>query len=129
LNYYSTLDSFQTYFDADKIERILFNLLSNAFKFTNEGGEVIVELEKKDTNSVIGEEQWLLIKVKDNGIGIPAEFHESIFSRFFQNEVNTSILNQGNGIGLSITKEFVEMHGGRISVESEVGKGAAFNLE
>ncbi len=129
LRYYSNLDSFQTYFDADKIERILFNLLSNAFKFTNEGGEVVVELEQKDTTSVKGEEQWLIIRVKDTGIGIPPEFHENIFSRFFQNEVNTSILNQGNGIGLSITKEFVEMHGGRISVESEVGKGAAFNLE
>ncbi|WEK17769.1 MAG: two-component regulator propeller domain-containing protein [Candidatus Pedobacter colombiensis] len=129
LYYISELEEFYTFFDTDKMERILFNLLSNAFKFTNEGGYVKVELERSRKTYSGGDKQWFTIKVKDNGVGIPAEYHESVFARFFQNEVNTSILNQGSGIGLSITKEFVELHGGTITIESEVGKGATFIVE
>jgi signal transduction histidine kinase/ligand-binding sensor domain-containing protein/DNA-binding response OmpR family regulator len=121
----SQVDKLYTVFDSDKIERILFNLLSNAFKFTLEGGNVSVEiekLEKESTSSTV----WLSIKVRDTGIGIPENKQEKIFERFFQNDTAASVLNQGTGIGLSITKEFVKMHGGTIDVKSEVGKGSTF---
>jgi signal transduction histidine kinase len=111
-------------FDKDKLEKILFNLLSNAFKFTPPQGKVEVSLSLMDKN----EEQtkWLAIRVKDTGIGIPPEKQERIFERFFQHDVPASLVNQGSGIGLSITKEFVKLHGGIITVESEVDAGSCF---
>jgi signal transduction histidine kinase/ligand-binding sensor domain-containing protein/DNA-binding response OmpR family regulator len=112
----------ETFFDTDKIEKIIFNLLSNAFKFTPENGQVIVDL------NVITESKgkWLIIKVKDTGIGIPADKKQKIFERFFQNDLPGNIVNQGSGIGLSITQEFIKLHGGSIEVESELGKGSTF---
>ncbi|WP_168208845.1 two-component regulator propeller domain-containing protein [Chitinophaga sp. XS-30] len=121
----SSLPKLDALFDHDKIERILFNLLSNAFKFTLEEGSVIVELEEIDSPAEPGQ-TWVSIKVTDTGVGIPGEKKDQIFERFFQTSTTAAILNQGTGIGLSITKEFIKMHGGTISVESEAGKGAAF---
>lgn len=117
--------SFITLFDHDKIERILFNLLSNAFKFTPQGGKVKVSLhtainEKKHTE--------LILKVSDTGIGIPECNQERIFERFFQHDVPNSIVNQGSGIGLAITREFVRLHGGRITVDSKVHEGTEFKV-
>ena len=120
----SEYDSLDTQFDHDKIERILFNLLSNSFKFTPAGGHISVLLnlfEKKGTNR-----RSLEIKVIDTGIGIPEEKQDKIFERFFQNDVPGSMVNQGSGIGLSITKEFVKLHGGEIKVESVQGEGSCF---
>ncbi|GAA4327122.1 two-component regulator propeller domain-containing protein [Mucilaginibacter gynuensis] len=121
-------DSLKTNFDHDKIERILFNLLSNAFKFTPSGGHVSVLL-----NSVMAgneqQSQFLEIKVIDTGIGIPKDKHKRIFERFFQNDIPGSMLNQGSGIGLAITKEFVAMHGGEILVESKPGEGSCFIVQ
>ena len=68
------------------------------------------------------------IRVKDSGIGIPSEKQEKIFERFFQSDVPPSMVNQGSGIGLSITKEFVKLHGGIITVESEVNVGSCFSV-
>jgi signal transduction histidine kinase/ligand-binding sensor domain-containing protein/DNA-binding response OmpR family regulator len=116
-----------TRFDHDKMERILFNLLSNAFKFTHEGGKISLELAESDKISE-PPVKWVLLKVADSGIGIPADKKEIIFERFFQNSTSASILNQGSGIGLSITKEFVKMHGGEIEVDSELEKGTTFNI-
>lgn len=121
----SNVEKFYTVFDADKTERILFNLLSNAFKFTLEGGEIRFEIEKQDVDDNTGS-TLISMKVHDTGIGIPYDKQEIIFERFFQNSTAASILNQGTGIGLSITKEFVRMHGGTISVESEPEKGSTF---
>lgn len=117
-----------TRFDHDKIERILFNILSNAFKFTLEGGKISLELSKTDrvTDS---QTTWISLTVSDTGIGIPADKKEKIFERFFQHPTTASILNQGSGIGLSITKEFIKMHGGEIEVHSEPGKGTTFNIQ
>jgi signal transduction histidine kinase/ligand-binding sensor domain-containing protein/DNA-binding response OmpR family regulator len=125
LQFQSSLTSLETIFDQDKLEKILFNLLSNAFKFTPEHGAVTVRVEQVSE----GEEQWLSIRVKDTGIGIPADKQEKIFDRFFQNELPKSMVNQGSGIGLSITKEFVKIHGGSISVESEPGNGSCFTIK
>jgi signal transduction histidine kinase/ligand-binding sensor domain-containing protein/DNA-binding response OmpR family regulator len=123
----SRIDQLHTLFDHDKIERILFNLLSNAFKFTLEGGQIRLLLEREDKASDPSK-TWVSIKVSDTGIGIPADKKEKIFERFFQSPTAATILNQGTGIGLSITKEFVKMHGGNIEVESEQGKGTTFTI-
>lgn len=109
-----------TSFDQEKLERIMFNLLSNAFKFTPVGGMVAVNISTL--------EKTLQIKITDNGIGIPKDKQEKIFERFFQNEVPGSMVNQGSGIGLSITKEFVRLHGGDIRVESKVNEGSTFTV-
>jgi signal transduction histidine kinase len=103
LQFHSSVNSLVTVFDQDKLEKILFNLLSNAFKFTPEHGAVTVGVEQK-TEADGG---WLYIEVKDTGIGIAPDKQERIFERFFQNELPKSMVNQGSGIGLSITKEFV----------------------
>lgn len=125
--YKSHIDYLYTQFDHDKVERILFNILSNAFKFTLEGGKISLELKKMD-KAPDSSQTWVTIKISDTGIGIPEGKKEKIFERFFQNSTAASILNQGSGIGLSITKEFVKMHGGTIDVESEPGNGTTFNI-
>ncbi|QNA46480.1 hybrid sensor histidine kinase/response regulator transcription factor [Lacibacter sediminis] len=124
----STIEHFHTQFDHDKIERILFNLLSNAFKFTLEGGSIHFEVEKKESDAD-NASSWISMIVRDSGIGIPQDKMGVIFERFFQNTTEATILNQGSGIGLSITKEFVKMHGGTIEVMSEVEKGATFIVQ
>jgi CheY-like chemotaxis protein len=110
------------------MERILFNLLSNAFKFTLEGGSIRVEIDKL-SNKAVENKTWLSIRVCDTGVGIAADKHEKIFETFFQDSSEPGILNQGTGIGLSITKEFIRMQGGNIRVESEPGKGTCFIME
>lgn len=124
----SEVGAFETYFDQDKLEKILFNLLSNAYKFTPEQGAVSVELRLVHDFSDAYQSQGkqLEIRVKDSGIGIEPEKHEKIFERFFQNELSGNIINQGSGIGLSITREFVKLHKGTITVESEPGNGSCF---
>lgn len=123
----SNIDALEIYFDKDKVEKILFNLLSNAFKYTHDNGKVSVRLthqqpENNDENGT------LAIEVKDNGIGIPQGQHEKIFERFFQTDVPASMVNQGTGIGLAITKEFVKLHNGEITVKSEPEKGTCFTV-
>ncbi len=123
----TTVDSMVTSFDHDKIERILFNLLSNAFKFTPAGGQVSVLLNvDKDAGN---DASSLEIKVIDTGIGIPNEKQGKIFDRFFQHDVPDSMINQGSGIGLAITREFVKMHEGEITVESEPDQGSCFIIK
>jgi signal transduction histidine kinase/ligand-binding sensor domain-containing protein/DNA-binding response OmpR family regulator len=124
LDFNSTVDHLETIFDQDKLEKILFNLLSNAIKFTLEKGVVSVSLELvRESN-----DQFIEIVVKDTGIGIPQDKIDKIFDPFFQTDLPKSIVNVGSGIGLSITREFVRIHGGRIHVESKVGKGSCFRV-
>lgn len=123
----SDADRLYVLFDRDKIERILFNLLSNAFKFTLEGGTITLTLQVQEA-AADTRQKWVAIKVIDNGIGIPPDKKEKIFERFFQNSAAGTVLNQGTGIGLSITKEFVRMHGGDIAVESQPGHGSIFTI-
>ena len=75
-----------------------------------------------------GEDRWIVIQVTDTGIGIPQEKADQIFERFFQHDVPGSMVNQGSGIGLSITKEFVRIHGGEIAVASEVEQGTTVRI-
>jgi len=121
----SSVSPLYTSFDHDKLERILFNLLSNAFKFTPVNGQVWVDVSIIDVND---DEAELYIKVRDTGIGIAPDQQERIFDRFFQTKIPDSILNQGSGIGLAITLEFVKMHRGRVTVESELNKGSCFTI-
>ncbi|MHA4895746.1 hybrid sensor histidine kinase/response regulator transcription factor [Pedobacter sp. PWIIR3] len=123
----SDADGYVTKFDHDKIERILFNLLSNAFKFTPSGGQITVIVNLLHAAN-LEDKNHLEIKVIDTGIGIAAENQSKVFDRFFQDDMPESLLNQGSGIGLSITKEFVKMHGGSIDLESEPNYGSCFTV-
>lgn len=120
----TSVPELETLFDLDKLEKILFNLLSNAFKFTPENGVVSVEVDLKEKD---GSKQLEII-VRDNGIGIPYDKQDKIFERFFQHDLPGSMVNQGSGIGLSITREFVKIHGGSIKVASEPEKGSCFTV-
>ncbi|MBW4888521.1 response regulator [Mucilaginibacter sp. HMF5004] len=122
----STIDTLPTSFDPDKMERIVFNLLSNAFKFTEEGGLISVRMSIIDDE--IQQMSTFCLTVSDTGIGIPGDIQNRIFDRFFMNSSGSTILNQGSGIGLSIVKEFVLLHGGEITVKSEVTEGTTFYL-
>jgi signal transduction histidine kinase/ligand-binding sensor domain-containing protein/DNA-binding response OmpR family regulator len=123
----SNVSNLEIYFDKDKIEKILFNLLSNAFKYTHDNGQVSISLIY---NMPVNEESdgTLVIEVRDTGIGIPGDKLEKVFERFFQTDVPASMANQGTGIGLAITKEFVKLHNGIISVKSEPEKGTCFTV-
>lgn len=104
--------------DVDKIERVMLNLLSNAIKYTDDGGSIQVSLNKVNND--------VIISVKDSGVGIPKDKLELIFDRFGQVNSILSRRCEGSGIGLSIVKSIVQMHGGKIEVFSEVGKGTEF---
>ncbi|MBC7776672.1 MAG: tetratricopeptide repeat protein, partial [Phycisphaerae bacterium] len=119
-------------FDRDKLETIVANLLSNAFKFTPEEGRVQLAIEAKQSPTSklkaptaweTDETVWLEIKVTDNGMGIPAEQQAHVFDRFYQVENTGSDLQPGSGIGLALAKEIVVLHGGMISMESSVEAG------
>jgi len=112
---------FTTWYDPDKLEKILNNLLSNAFKFTPEGGEVKCEVKLPDPGKNLVE-----MLVQDTGKGIPAEQLDKIFNRFHQVEGSYDPESAGTGIGLSLTKELVNLLHGDIKVESELGKGTTF---
>lgn len=106
--------------DANKITVAISNLVRNAITFTNEGGQVQVSVE-----SVTGHVQ---VSVKDNGIGIPTNDISHIFDRFFQVESHLTRRHTGMGLGLSVAKTMIEMHGGRIWVDSVEGKGSTFSF-
>lgn len=107
--------------DSDKIERIMLNLLSNAIKFTPQGGSIEVNVyDKEDSISV---------SVKDSGIGIPEGKKSLIFERFRQVDKSLSRNREGSGIGLSLAKSLVEIHNGKIYVESNLGEGSTFTFE
>jgi len=109
------------WFDHDQLEKVLFNLLSNAFKFTNDGGQVTVGIRQPGPA--------VEIAVADTGVGIPAGQLDSIFERFYQVEKSKEWARKGGtGIGLSLAKMIVEKHHGKIEVESEEGKGATFRV-
>lgn len=111
------------YFDSDKIEKVLFNLVSNAYKYTPDGGSVSVCLRSRK----VGDVTYAVVKVSDTGIGIEKKDLEKIFDRFYT--IGTSAKVGSNGIGLSLVKDLLEMHHGSISVESTSGKGSVFTIE
>ena len=106
--------------DERKVKQVLVNLLANAVKFTPEGGRIKVEARLGDSA--------LIVSVTDTGMGIATEDQEAIFEEFRQASGNYAQKREGTGLGLSLTRKFVEMHGGKIWVESELGKGSTFTF-
>ncbi|WP_193708460.1 ATP-binding protein [Alkalibaculum sporogenes] len=107
--------------DPNKLERILLNLISNAIKFSNPGSEIFV--------GIIDKGQSVEISVKDTGVGIDEKHLSTIFERFHQIDKTLARNAEGSGIGLSLVKSIVDLHGGKISVDSQVGKGSIFKVE
>ncbi len=107
------------YVDRDKLEKILYNLLANALKFTPTGGTVSVSLT--DDNSV--PEGWIQLSIQDTGVGIPAAKQPYIFDRFYQADASDTREQEGTGIGLALTKELVDLQGGTINLRSQEGIG------
>ncbi len=132
LNFNSLKNKLFTCFDADKIENILNNLLSNAFKYTERGGNVAVNLSlifksvDDESSKTKVDKEFIKIVVKDTGKGISQNSIQRIFDRFYQ--ADDLDIKKGTGIGLSYVKELVELHNGNISVESKPGKGSKFTV-
>ena len=108
------------YMDRDKVENIINNLLSNAFKFTSAGGKIDLSVKK--------DEKFVNISICDSGIGIPKEKMAKIYDRFYQVESSHKRKQEGTGIGLALSKELIELHRGKIQVESMEGKGTIFTI-
>lgn len=124
LNFKSDMGNASCFFDADKIEKIINNLLSNAFKFTPYGGEINIELRIFEIDDT-GEVERLQICVKDNGAGIDEKYQQQIFERFFQIDNKVEQIS-GTGIGLALTQELISIYRGTIALESKSGKGSKF---
>lgn len=121
--YRADVDQLPLSFDPQMLERICFNLMSNAVKFTLTGGKVRVDLFGGSTPA-----DAIRIRVEDNGVGISKEALPRIFERFYQAESTTVRSYEGSGIGLALAREYVELHGGRIEVASEEGRGSTFTV-
>jgi len=111
----------EVFWDPDRINEVLGNLLSNAFKFTPHGGTVELILEPMDDDAV-------LMRVHDTGAGIPPEQLPRIFEKFYQADNQRSARAAGSGLGLAIAKQIVEAHGGSILCESTPGVGTTFSI-
>lgn len=115
---------FYSWCDLEKLEKILLNLLSNAFKYTADRGSIDVKAEFRKTD--IG--NLLHLQISDNGLGIPNESLETIFSVFHRVKDKKSYISESTGLGLSLTKSLVEVLDGKITVESEEGRGSVFTV-
>lgn len=113
------------YFDKDKVGKVLTNLLSNAFKFTKAGGRVCVRLEK----CILDSRRCAHIIVEDTGCGIPKEDQAHVFERFYRTERDSTSQQIGSGIGLNMVYEYIQLHEGKVSLESEEGKGSRFIVD
>nr|WP_321027876.1 ATP-binding protein [Bacteroides sp.] len=113
-------ESISVWFDSTQMQKVIFNLLSNAFKYTSNKGMITIEVRKIASQA--------LVSVCDTGIGIPAEQISKIFDRFYQTDNSSSAFTLGTGIGLALAKGIMTMHHGKIDVESTVGKGTKFTL-
>jgi len=137
LNFYAEPDLILCYFDSDKIQKVIFNLISNAIKFTRANGEIHISTSictGKLNPNCLREQGCVQVSVKDTGIGIKKEDLAHVFDRFYQSDTKSDFDNEkessqtqiGTGIGLALVKELVELHGGYIQVKSEQGKGSTF---
>jgi len=126
LQYIKPQQEIEIYFDRDKLEKILYNLLSNAFKFTPENGFITVALNSIKTNSY--PKGAAEISVHDSGVGIPEDEVDHIFDRFIQGHSSSNNRLKGSGVGLALTKELVEIHCGEIRVSSHAEEGTEFDV-
>ena len=118
LNYEHEMERLEIPFDPVQLQKVFYNLISNAFKHTDRGGRITVTLSVETDAAVV--------RVTDTGHGIDPKFFASIFERFYHNEADTQ--EAGVGIGLALSKGIVELHGGRIGVESQLGVGSTFRV-
>jgi DNA-binding response OmpR family regulator/two-component sensor histidine kinase len=121
LGFETTSNHIAVLFDPDKMEKVFNNLLSNAFKFTPENGKIKVTIALKQNDQVV-------ISIKDTGCGIPEDRLENIFDRFYQVDGSSTREHEGTGIGLALAKELVELHKGKLTVNSIVDEGSEFIL-
>lgn len=124
LTFYAEIPELIMDFDEVKIQHIIYNLLTNALKFTKAGGKVVLHANQAQRSG----EPFLKLKVQDTGIGIPEDQLSHIFDRFFQADNSNTRKGDGTGIGLALTRELIELMGGSISAESTLGKGTNFTL-
>jgi two-component system phosphate regulon sensor histidine kinase PhoR len=103
------------------IEDLIFNLIDNAIKYNIQDGEVLVE--------IMDEDKWAILKVSDTGIGIPLEYQNRIFERFYMVDKSRSKKTSGTGLGLSIVKHIVEYHGGKLILSSIEGQGTTIEIK
>jgi PAS domain S-box-containing protein len=121
LGYRASPDIGVVHADPDRMQQIVWNLLSNAIKFTPSGGRVAVDVSRDG--------EWVVIKVSDTGIGIRPEVLPRVFERFLQAQVGTARQHTGLGLGLTIVKQLVDLHGGGIVADSDgEGHGATFTI-
>jgi signal transduction histidine kinase/DNA-binding response OmpR family regulator len=121
---FNASENLMGYVDAEKIEKIVWNLLSNALKFTPKGGEIVISLKILNENNI----RKIALKISDNGIGIHETDKVKIFERFYKGKKVNNVNKEGTGIGLSIVKELVAIHRGQIHVDSMPGQGATFRV-
>ncbi|MFD3156967.1 ATP-binding protein [Haloimpatiens sp. FM7330] len=107
--------------DKDMLKQIIYNLLSNSYKYLNDGGKVIVSLYKSI--------EYIVIDIKDTGTGISEKDLPNIFERFYRSDISRNKHTGGSGLGLTITKSLVEAHGGKIEVKSKFGEGTTFSIK
>ena len=110
----------QVFADPDALEQVTVNLLSNAIKYSRDEKWVGVRLEKRNS--------FAILEVEDHGIGIPENEKELVFERFYRTTISRASKSAGTGIGLNLVRTIVEAHGGKVEVESEVGKGSLFRV-
>ncbi len=123
----SNVSSLPTYFERDKLEKVIINLLSNAFKFTRNEGSIELTISKDIKNPEVDKGEGLIeIRIEDNGSGIDADKLPHIFERFYQADPSSTRQQEGTGIGLALAKELVELHYGSIRATSKKGEGTAF---
>ncbi|MFT5263401.1 MAG: signal transduction histidine kinase/DNA-binding response OmpR family regulator [Polaribacter sp.] len=124
LQYLTNLEEMTMDFDSEKLRQVLYNLMSNAVKFSNENGVVKIFAEKVNYKG----QQHLLIKVKDDGVGISKKDLPQVFDRFYQGDKGKVTVDQGSGIGLAYVKELLSLMKGNILLESELGKGTVVEV-
>lgn len=118
ININSSLEDIRAFIDKEKISQVIINLISNAIRYTNDNGEIFIKLYKV--------EDFIKISVKDNGIGIPKESVDYIFERFYRVDKSRCRNTGGTGVGLTICKSIIDLHGGNIEVKSELNIGSEF---
>ena len=121
---HSEIDSLWMNFDADKIDKILYNVISNAFKYTPDGGRIDITIRKVTE----ADRENVRIDVSDTGIGLSEEGKRKIFDIFYRDEKSSKLQTDGFGVGLTLTKALVEFHGGTIHVESKENEGSVFSI-
>lgn len=124
LTFYKELEALQMDFDREKLQQLISNLISNAVKFTDESGKVVVHAKQESFNG----KPHLILIVRDNGAGIPKEDLPYVFDRFFQVDASDMRRSEGSGIGLALVKELVQLMNGEIAVASKIKEGTVFTV-